>query len=245
MLTWHFLSPKCLCVIFPLHLTLHLTLHIIIFFPKENPDIIQPSLLNLANQHGIDLIPIQLTKPLIDQIPNITIIDNPDAIERVHSRVTMLEVVSHLKPPPELSIEVPRQVFVESPETPLSAVSEGLDFPLLPQPCLHPSAEAAALPLTRPAWRRFLRRTPPPNGITTPQLPPAPMRRAELTSTSSPSNLPSRSEPPPPCRRNWPWRTGRTCCRAPPTFLLAKNRPLSGGLWATSRTHPCAVRTKP
>ncbi|KAL3630812.1 hypothetical protein CASFOL_023796 [Castilleja foliolosa] len=129
--------------------------------PKKIQTFIQPSLLNLANQRGIDLVPIQLTKPLIDQIPfdciihklpdpewtnqlkdllahhpNVVVIDNPDAIERVHSRVTMLEAVSNLKPPPELSIEVPRQVFVESPHSLLSAASEGLNFPVIAKPLL-------------------------------------------------------------------------------------------------------------
>ncbi|GFQ03365.1 inositol-tetrakisphosphate 1-kinase 1 [Phtheirospermum japonicum] len=130
--------------------------------PKKVQTIIQPSLLNLAKERGIDLVPIQLTKPLIDQFPfdciihklsdsewtnqlknlisdnpNVVVIDNPEAIERVHSRATMLEAVSHLKQPPQLSVEVPHQVLVECPESLLAAAaSEGLNFPVIAKPLL-------------------------------------------------------------------------------------------------------------
>ncbi|KAL3653805.1 hypothetical protein CASFOL_003486 [Castilleja foliolosa] len=128
--------------------------------PKKVQTFIKPSLLNLAKERGIDLFPIQLTEPLIDQAPFdciihklpdpewtnqlkillshypiVVVIDNPEAIELVNSRVTMLEAVSHLKPPPGLSVEVPLQVFVESPES-LLAASEGINLPVIAKPLI-------------------------------------------------------------------------------------------------------------
>ncbi|KAL6508205.1 hypothetical protein OROHE_021747 [Orobanche hederae] len=128
--------------------------------PKKVQSFIQPSLINLAKERGIDLIPVQLTKPLIDQghfhciihklsnpewidqlqqllsqDPNIVVIDHPEAIERLHSRVTMLEVVSQLNLIPGISLEIPRQVFVESPESLLDGVpSKGINFPVIAKP---------------------------------------------------------------------------------------------------------------
>ncbi|KAK6155414.1 hypothetical protein DH2020_009662 [Rehmannia glutinosa] len=128
--------------------------------PKKVQSFIQPSLLNLAKERGIDLVPVQLTKPLIDQSPfdciihklsdpewinqlkqfishnpNVVVIDNPDAIERLHSRVTMLEVVSQLNLTPEVSLEIPKQVFVKSTDSVFDSVaSEGINFPVIAKP---------------------------------------------------------------------------------------------------------------
>ncbi|KAI7981696.1 Inositol-tetrakisphosphate 1-kinase 5 [Camellia lanceoleosa] len=87
--------------------------------PKKRQSFIQVSLVNLARERGIDLIRIDTDKPLVDQgpfdcvmhklcgsdwknqleeysikNPNVLIIDSPDAIERLHNRISMLEVVT-------------------------------------------------------------------------------------------------------------------------------------------------------
>ncbi|CBI26490.3 unnamed protein product, partial [Vitis vinifera] len=92
--------------------------------PKKVSSFIQPSLVDHAKQRGIDLVRIDLDKPLIEQgpfdciihkmndedwknqleefstkNPNVVIIDPPDAIEQLHSRISMLEVVKELKIP--------------------------------------------------------------------------------------------------------------------------------------------------
>ncbi|KAG8381675.1 hypothetical protein BUALT_Bualt06G0146200 [Buddleja alternifolia] len=125
---------------------------------KKVQSFIQPSLLNLAKERGIDLVPIHLTKPLIDQnpfdciihklsdpdwinqlqqflsrFPNVVVIDHPDAIERLHNRVTMLQVVDELKITHEISLGNPKQVFAESRESPLFE-SKGMIFPVIAKP---------------------------------------------------------------------------------------------------------------
>ncbi|PIN23519.1 Inositol-pentakisphosphate 2-kinase [Handroanthus impetiginosus] len=128
--------------------------------PKKVQSFIQPSLLNLAKERGIDLVPIEFAKPLIDQFPfdclihkvshpewinqlqqfiaqypNVVVIDHPDAIQRLHSRITMLQVVKQLNLTPEVTIDVPKQVFVESPESlPDSLASKGVNFPVIAKP---------------------------------------------------------------------------------------------------------------
>lgn len=91
---------------------------------KKVESFIQPSLLDVAHQRGIDLIQIHPNKPLIPQgpfdcllhklsdphwiqqlrdfssrYPNVLIIDSPDDILRLHNRVSMLQVVNHLQIP--------------------------------------------------------------------------------------------------------------------------------------------------
>lgn len=128
--------------------------------PKKVQSFIQPSLLNLAKERGIDLFPIQLTKPLMDQCPfdclihklsdsewinqleqfllqnpNVVVIDPPEAIERLHNRITMLQVVNQLDITCEISLGIPKQVFVESPELLLDSVaSKGISFPVIAKP---------------------------------------------------------------------------------------------------------------
>ncbi|KAI3457857.1 hypothetical protein Pfo_014520 [Paulownia fortunei] len=128
--------------------------------PKKVQSFIQPSLLNLAKERGIDLVPVQLTKPLIDQSPfdclihklsdpewinqlrqflsqnpNVVVIDPPDAIERLHNRITMLQIVNQLNITREISLGIPKQVFVESTESLFDSVaSEGINFPVIAKP---------------------------------------------------------------------------------------------------------------
>ncbi|KAL3837950.1 hypothetical protein ACJIZ3_022541 [Penstemon smallii] len=128
--------------------------------PKKIESFIKPSLVNLSQERGIDLIPIQLTKPLIDQgpfdciihksygpqwtqqlqefrsqYPNVVVVDPPSAIERLHNRNTMLEVVDDLKLSSQISIKTPLQVFVESPESLSNCVkSKSMNFPVIAKP---------------------------------------------------------------------------------------------------------------
>ncbi|CDP04924.1 unnamed protein product [Coffea canephora] len=92
--------------------------------PKKVESFIQPSLLNLAKQRHIHLLPIDLHKPLSHQgpfdcllhklsgpdwtqqlrhfsslHPDVPIIDPPDAVLRLHDRLSMLQVVRDLHLP--------------------------------------------------------------------------------------------------------------------------------------------------
>ncbi|KAG6402906.1 hypothetical protein SASPL_135120 [Salvia splendens] len=128
--------------------------------PKKVKSFIQPSLLNLAKERGIDLFPVQTTKPLIDQLPfdciihkssdsewrnqleqllvqnpSVVVIDRPEAIERLHNRVTMLQAVNQLEIANGFSIGVPKQVSVENPQSLIDCVaSSGLRFPVIAKP---------------------------------------------------------------------------------------------------------------
>ncbi|CAI9095321.1 OLC1v1031244C1 [Oldenlandia corymbosa var. corymbosa] len=89
--------------------------------PKKQSSFIQDSLLKIAAEKGIDLIKIDLEKELVDQgpfdcvlhklysdewkqqlsdfsdkNPSALIVDPPEAIERLHNRISMLEVVTEL-----------------------------------------------------------------------------------------------------------------------------------------------------
>ncbi|CAI9087064.1 OLC1v1021034C1 [Oldenlandia corymbosa var. corymbosa] len=93
--------------------------------PKKVDSFITPSLLNHAQTHGVRLIPIDLSLPLLNQgppfhcilhklshptwesqlaefssrYPTLPIIDPPRAVRRLHDRLSMLQVVSHLHLP--------------------------------------------------------------------------------------------------------------------------------------------------
>ncbi|KAJ6981887.1 hypothetical protein NC653_025091 [Populus alba x Populus x berolinensis] len=85
--------------------------------PKKTRTFIQPSLIHHADQHNIDLIPIDPSRPLIEQgpldcvihklygpdwmsqlqhfsslNPDAPIIDPLDSIQRLHDRISMLQV---------------------------------------------------------------------------------------------------------------------------------------------------------
>lgn len=132
--------------------------------PKKQQSFIQPSLVNLARDRAIDLVPIDSSRPLIDQgpfdciihklsgadwkdqlkrytstNPSVPIIDPLDAIERLHNRISMLQVVSELEIPPSAAASatfgVPKQIVIFDSAT-LSdpAASNGLKFPLIAKP---------------------------------------------------------------------------------------------------------------
>lgn len=130
--------------------------------PKKQQSFIQPSLINLAKERGIDLIKIDTGRPLVDQgpfdcvlhklygedwkkqleefsakNPNACVIDHPSSIERLHNRISMLEVVS------ELSMQqgnetfgIPKQVVIYEDKMLLdpAAWKEGLNFPVIAKP---------------------------------------------------------------------------------------------------------------
>ncbi|KAD6453616.1 hypothetical protein R6Q59_015462 [Mikania micrantha] len=135
--------------------------------PKKQKSFVQDSLVNLAKQRGIDLIKIDSDKPLVDQgpfdcvlhklygeewrnqlrqyvvsNPSSVVIDFPDAIERLHNRISMLDVVSEIDDVEDdetSSFGVPKQVVVYEPEKlkvedDETASFEGLKFPVIAKP---------------------------------------------------------------------------------------------------------------
>ncbi|XP_071730615.1 inositol-tetrakisphosphate 1-kinase 1-like [Rutidosis leptorrhynchoides] len=131
---------------------------------KKQKSFIQESLVNLAKQRGIDLIQIDTDKPLVDQgpfdcvlhklygddwrkqlgeylicNPSAIVIDLPAAIERLHNRISMLDVVSEIdemKNDQTASFGIPKQVVIYELEKlkEATAWSEGLKFPVIAKP---------------------------------------------------------------------------------------------------------------
>ncbi|KAH0686582.1 inositol-tetrakisphosphate 1-kinase 1 [Solanum tuberosum] len=123
------------------------------------------SLVIHARDRGVDLIPIDLDKPLIEQgpfdcvihklydtewrkqleefslqSPTTLIIDPVNAVEKLQNRVSMLEFVNELKIE---HLETPLQVFVsdDSSESLQDAMTrEGLKFPLIAKPLIADGA---------------------------------------------------------------------------------------------------------
>lgn len=122
--------------------------------PRSVSSFIQNSLLVHAKQRGIDLIPIDLDKPLVEQgpfdavfhklydaewkkqleefsleNPTAIIVDPIESIEKLHNRVSMLDAVSQLKIE---NLESPLQAFVDSNESLQDAIgNQGMKFPLI------------------------------------------------------------------------------------------------------------------
>ncbi|KAH0456045.1 hypothetical protein IEQ34_013952 [Dendrobium chrysotoxum] len=121
----------------------------------------QPSLANLAKERGIDLVPIDIACPLSEQgpfdcvlhklygddwkanlidyavkNPLVPIIDQPDAIERLHNRISMLQVVSELGISQEKeTFGIPKQVVVyDSIALSDSGEVGSLRFPVIAKP---------------------------------------------------------------------------------------------------------------
>ncbi|KAH0741472.1 hypothetical protein KY290_034515 [Solanum tuberosum] len=130
--------------------------------PKKQASFIQVSLVNLAKERGIDLIKIDTDKPLIDQgpfdcvlhkmdgddwkrqlkeygseFPQALIIDAPEAIERLHNRISMLQAVGEVEIDCEnASFGIPKQTVIYDAKM-VSAInleSEGLEFPVIAKP---------------------------------------------------------------------------------------------------------------
>ncbi|KAL2236643.1 inositol-tetrakisphosphate 1-kinase 1-like [Sesamum indicum] len=130
---------------------------------KKQASFIQISLINVAKEKSIDLIKIDLEKPLIEQgpfdlvlhkiygaewrkqlaeysavNPNVLIIDSPDAIERLHNRISMLQVVTELNVVQcdTVSFGIPKQIAVYDARAvgELNLEREGLKFPVIAKP---------------------------------------------------------------------------------------------------------------
>ncbi|CAH1454631.1 unnamed protein product [Lactuca virosa] len=133
---------------------------------KKQRSFVQCSLLNSAKERGIDLIRIDTDKPLIDQgpfdcvlhklntedwrkqlkeysvrNPSAYIIDSPDAIQRLHNRISMLEVVSEIeaaevKDGESASFGTPKQTVIYESEKlkDTTCWGEELKFPVIAKP---------------------------------------------------------------------------------------------------------------
>ncbi|XP_009781195.1 inositol-tetrakisphosphate 1-kinase 1 [Nicotiana tabacum] len=130
--------------------------------PKKRASFIQLSLVNLAKERGIDLIKIDTDKPLIDQgpfdcvlhklygddwkrqlkdyasqNPHALIIDSPESIERLHNRISMLQVVTELEIDGQMaSFGIPKQTVIYDAKmvSALYLENEGLKFPVIAKP---------------------------------------------------------------------------------------------------------------
>ncbi|PIN22821.1 Inositol-pentakisphosphate 2-kinase [Handroanthus impetiginosus] len=130
---------------------------------KKQASFIRISLINVAKEKNIDLIKIDLEKPLIEQgpfdlvlhkiygaewrqqlaeysakYPNVLIIDSLDAIERLHNRISMLQVVTELNVVEceTVSFGIPKQIAVydSGAMEEMDLESEGLKFPVIAKP---------------------------------------------------------------------------------------------------------------
>ncbi|KAK2662550.1 hypothetical protein Ddye_001124 [Dipteronia dyeriana] len=129
--------------------------------PKKQKSFIQESLVSLAKSRGIDLIKIDTDLPLADQgpfdcvlhklygedwkqqlqdfqlhNPNAVVLDSPDAIERLHNRISMLQVVSELKTENQTdTFGIPKQIVIYDQETLFDRSAwELLKFPVIAKP---------------------------------------------------------------------------------------------------------------
>ncbi|KAH1234475.1 Inositol-tetrakisphosphate 1-kinase 1 [Glycine max] len=129
--------------------------------PKKQNSFIRDSLVNLARSRGIDLVRVDPNRNLTDQgpfdcvlhklygddwkrqlteftvkYPNAVVLDSPESIERLHNRISMLQVVS------ELNIDdgsetfgIPKQIVIYDKETLLDRRNwEALNFPVIAKP---------------------------------------------------------------------------------------------------------------
>ncbi|TMW94618.1 hypothetical protein EJD97_010009 [Solanum chilense] len=129
---------------------------------KKEASFIQVSLVHLAKERGIDLVKIDMDKPLIEQgpfdcvlhklygedwkrqleayavkYPHVLIIDSPEAIERLHNRISMLEVATELEIKCETtSFGIPKQTVVYDAKIVSASYleNEGLKFPVIAKP---------------------------------------------------------------------------------------------------------------
>lgn len=129
--------------------------------PKKQSSFIRDSLLDLASTRGVDLVKIDPTRPLAEQgpfdcvlqklygeewkreledfrreNPNAAIIDSPDAIERLHNRISMLQVVSELRmESTSETFGIPKQIVIYDKETLFDRQAwESLKFPVIAKP---------------------------------------------------------------------------------------------------------------
>lgn len=134
--------------------------------PKKVDSLITPSLITYAHEYdggrGIYLIPVDLQRPLINQgpfhcllhkiytddwnhqlldykskYPNVIIIDSPDAIKRLHDRISMLDVVTQVPLSPfQVTFGVPKQIVVDDnvDNAHSQLLNANLSFPVIAKP---------------------------------------------------------------------------------------------------------------
>jgi inositol-1,3,4-trisphosphate 5/6-kinase / inositol-tetrakisphosphate 1-kinase len=131
--------------------------------PKKQHSFIQPSLVAQAAARGMDLVPIDASRPLVEQgpfhllihklygddwraqleafaahHPTVPIVDPPHAIDRLHNRISMLQAVSEIDNSPlddHRTFGIPSQVVVYDADALAdSGFLAALRFPLIAKP---------------------------------------------------------------------------------------------------------------
>lgn len=129
--------------------------------PKKQNSFIRDSLVSLATSRGIDLVRVDPNIPLSDQgpfdcvlhklhgedwkrqlndftakHPNVVVLDSPESIERLHNRISMLQVVSELETfDRSETFGIPKQTVIHDREALSDRRSwEGLRFPVIAKP---------------------------------------------------------------------------------------------------------------
>jgi inositol-1,3,4-trisphosphate 5/6-kinase / inositol-tetrakisphosphate 1-kinase len=131
--------------------------------PKKQQSFIQPSLVAQAAARGMNLVPIDASRPLAEQgpfhllihklygddwraqieafasrHPTVPVVDPPHAIDRLHNRISMLQVVSELDHAPlddHSTFGIPSQVVVYDADALAdSGLLAALRFPLIAKP---------------------------------------------------------------------------------------------------------------
>ncbi|XP_061365678.1 inositol-tetrakisphosphate 1-kinase 1-like [Gastrolobium bilobum] len=128
---------------------------------KKQRSFIRDSLVSLARSRGIDLVRVDPNRPLADQgpfdcvlhklngdewkqqlreftakYPNAVVLDSPEAIERLHNRISMLQVVSELETDDRNEVfGIPKQIVIYHEETLFDCRNlETLKFPVIAKP---------------------------------------------------------------------------------------------------------------
>ncbi|CAD6204605.1 unnamed protein product [Miscanthus lutarioriparius] len=130
--------------------------------PKKQQSFIQPSLVAQAAARGMDLVPVDASRPLAEQgpfhllihklygddwraqlvafaarHPAVPVVDPPHAIDRLHNRISMLQVVSELDHAADQdgTFGIPSQVVVyDAAALADSGLLAALRFPLIAKP---------------------------------------------------------------------------------------------------------------
>jgi inositol-1,3,4-trisphosphate 5/6-kinase/inositol-tetrakisphosphate 1-kinase len=130
--------------------------------PKKQQSFIQPSLVARAAARGMDLVPVDASRPLAEQgpfhllihklygddwraqleafaarHPAVPVVDPPHAIDRLHNRISMLQVVSELDhaADKDRTFGIPSQVVVyDAAALADSGLLAALRFPLIAKP---------------------------------------------------------------------------------------------------------------
>ena len=130
--------------------------------PKKQQSFIQPSLVARAAARGMDLVPVDAARPLAEQgpfhllinklygdgwraqleafaarHPAVPVVDPPHAIDRLHNRISMLQVVSELDhaADKDRTFGIPSQVVVYDAAALVdSGLLAALRFPLIAKP---------------------------------------------------------------------------------------------------------------